>query len=72
MADGPGGWCSTIPSIMGFSVMARHNGRANVVFCDGHVQSFAGSYIGCGTGEHTLSDIRWQTLSGGINQVALP
>lgn len=72
LADGPGGWCSAIPSIMNFSVVARHNGRVNVVFCDGHAQSLPGSYVGCGTGETVQSDIRWQTLSDGINQAPLP
>lgn len=74
MADGPGGWCSTIPSSQGYSVKARHNGRANVVFVDGHVQSFDGNYLGCGTGEPNpeLPDVRWQTLTGGINQSVMP
>ena len=74
MADAPGGWASTVPSSLGYSVVARHNGRANVVFVDGHVQSFLGSYIGCGVGEPNpeLSDIRWQTLTGGVNQAVVP
>ena len=72
MADAPGGWASTIPSRANYSVQARHNGRANVVFMDGHIQSFDGKYIGCGTGEPTRPDIRWQTLTGGVNQIPLP
>ena len=44
----------------------------DVVFVDGRVQSFAGDYLGCGVGERTEPDIRWQTLSDGINQVPVP
>ena len=74
LADGPGGWCSTIPSSLGYSVKARHNGRANVVFIDGHLQSFDGGYLGCGTGEPNpeLPDVRWQTLTSGVNQSVMP
>jgi len=74
MSDAPGGWASTIPSSLGYSVIARHNGKANVVFMDGHIQSFDGKYIGCGTGEPNpeLPDIRWQTLTGGVNQAVMP
>lgn len=72
MADAPGGWASTIPSRGGYSVQARHNGRANVVFVDGHIVSFDGKYIGCESGEPTRPDIRWQTLTGGVNQTPLP
>jgi prepilin-type processing-associated H-X9-DG protein/prepilin-type N-terminal cleavage/methylation domain-containing protein len=59
MADSPGGYASTVPSASAYSVQARHGGRANVSFFDGHVQSFSGSYLGCGTGEKTQSDVRW-------------
>jgi general secretion pathway protein G len=72
MADAPGPYSSTIPSTMPFSVIARHSGRANVCFVDGHVVSFDGPYMGCGLGEPTLSDIRWQTLTSGVNQAPLP
>jgi len=72
MADAPGGWASTIPSRGPYSVQARHYGRANVAFVDGHVESLNGAYIGCGTGEPTRPDIRWQTLTAGINQTPLP
>lgn len=61
LADSPGGYASTVPSNRGFSVMARHGGFANVAFVDGHVGIFRGDYLGCGTGERTQSDIRWQT-----------
>ncbi len=73
MADAPGQYSSTVPSALGYSVMPRHNGRANVSFLDGHVASFEGSYLGCGVGEQpNLPDIRWQTLSTGVNQAPVP
>ena len=61
LADSPGGYASTVPSSRPFSVMARHGGHANVVFVDGHVGEFAGDYLGCGKGENTQPDVRWQT-----------
>lgn len=72
MADAPGGWASTVPSRTDYSVEARHRGRANVVFLDGHSVSYDGKYIGCNTGEPSRPDIRWQTLTGGVNQTPLP
>jgi len=72
MADALGPYASTVPSQLGYSVQARHSGRANVVFVDGRVQSFAGEYLGCGTGEQQRPDIRWQTLSDGVNQAPVP
>ena len=72
MADALGPYSSTVPSVLGYSVNARHAGRANVVFVDGHVQSFAADYLGCGTGAVEHDDIRWQTLSDGINQLPVP
>jgi len=72
MADALGPYSSTVPSQLGYSVVARHSGRANVVFVDGRVQSFAGDYLGCGVGERAEPDIRWQTLSDGVNQAPVP
>ncbi len=59
LADSPGGYASTVPSASGYSVQARHGGRANVAFLDGHVQSFSGAYLGCGNGEKLQPDVRW-------------
>ncbi len=72
MADAAGPYSSTVPSQLGYTVTARHAGRANVVFVDGRVDSFSGEYLGCGVGEPTRPDIRWQTLTAGINQAPLP
>jgi len=72
MADALGPYSSTVPSQLGYSVVARHAGMANVAFVDGRVQAFTGAYIGCGVGEPTRPDIRWQTLTAGINQAPVP
>jgi prepilin-type N-terminal cleavage/methylation domain-containing protein/prepilin-type processing-associated H-X9-DG protein len=72
MADAPGQYASTVPSQLGYSVIARHSGWANVVFVDGRVQSFSSEYLGCGVGEPQRPDIRWQTLTDGINQAPVP
>ncbi len=72
MADGPCAWCATVPSIMGYSVQARHSKKANVALLDGHVQAFSGDYLGCGLGDKEHPDIRWQTGTPGMNQPPVP
>jgi prepilin-type N-terminal cleavage/methylation domain-containing protein/prepilin-type processing-associated H-X9-DG protein len=72
LADAPGAYASTIPSTLPFSLIARHSGHANVCFVDGHAVSFAAAYVGCNQGEPIRSDIRWVTLTSGINQAPLP
>lgn len=72
MADAPGPYASTVPSRLSYSVAARHMGRANVVFVDGHVASFPGDYLGCGTGDPLRQDVQWQTGTGGMNQLPVP
>ena len=74
LADGPVAWSSTVPSSQGYSVSARHAGRANICFVDGHVASFDGKYLGCGVGQPSPehSDIRWQPGAGGVDQPAVP
>jgi prepilin-type processing-associated H-X9-DG protein len=72
MADAPGQYASTVPSQLGYSVIARHGGWANVVFVDGRAQAFSSGYLGCGVGEPQRPDIRWQTLTDGINQSPVP
>ena len=59
MADSPGGYASTVPSALSYGVVPRHDGFANVSFVDGHVEAFAGSYLGCGVGEIEEPDVRW-------------
>jgi prepilin-type N-terminal cleavage/methylation domain-containing protein len=61
MADAPGQYSSTFPSTRPYSVLARHSGRANLLFLAGRAQSYAGAYIGCGVGDPQNADIRWLT-----------
>ncbi|MGC3961674.1 MAG: prepilin-type N-terminal cleavage/methylation domain-containing protein [Verrucomicrobiota bacterium] len=61
MAEAPGPYASTFPSPKAYSVIARHTARANMLFLAGQVQSFAGSYIGCGTNDPQRNDVRWLT-----------
>ena len=61
MADAPGPYASTYPSTQPYGIVARHAGRVNLLFLAGQVQSFAGSYVGCGVGDPGLADVRWLT-----------
>jgi prepilin-type N-terminal cleavage/methylation domain-containing protein len=61
MADAPGPYASTFPSARPYSVVARHSSRVNVLFLAGEIQSFPGSYVGCGVGDPKHSDVRWLT-----------
>lgn len=72
LADGPGAYSSTAPSINEYCVSARHVQRANISFLDGHVQSFARKYLGCGVGEPVRPDIHWPTETSGPNQAPVP
>ncbi len=72
LADGPGGYSSTAPSVKPYSVPARHGNRANVAFLDGHAQGFAGSYLGCGAGDPRRPDVQWETGTSGLNQAPVP
>ncbi|MCG3181594.1 MAG: hypothetical protein BIFFINMI_03992 [Phycisphaerae bacterium] len=68
MADAPGPYASTVPSMLVYSVLARHMGRANLSFLDGHVESRSGTELGCGVGDPNLPDVRWQPGTTGVNQ----
>jgi len=68
MADAPGPYSSTVPSKEDYSVVARHEGKANLVFLDGRVGSYSGEYLGCGVGDPGHEDVQWQTGSNGVNQ----
>jgi len=72
MADGGCAYSSTVPSAKAYSVQARHTVRANISFLDGHVESFAGDYLGCGSGAIERADVHWQTESDGINHAPIP
>jgi prepilin-type N-terminal cleavage/methylation domain-containing protein/prepilin-type processing-associated H-X9-DG protein len=59
MADGPPGHCSTVPGKPQYSPDARHCGRANICFLDGHVAAYSGAELGCGTVDPQRPDVRW-------------
>jgi type II secretory pathway pseudopilin PulG len=61
MADAPGPYASTFPSTKPYSAIARHASKINLLFLNGGVQSFAGSYVGCGTGDPQRADVLWLT-----------
>ena len=61
MADAPGPYASTYPSVQPYGIVARHSGRINLLFLAGQVQSFADSYVGCGVGDPGRNDVRWLT-----------
>jgi len=61
MADAPGSYASTYPSANPYSAIARHAGRVNILFLAGQVNSFAGSYVGCGVGDPHRPDVSWLT-----------
>jgi prepilin-type processing-associated H-X9-DG protein/prepilin-type N-terminal cleavage/methylation domain-containing protein len=55
MADGPAGYCSTVPFVStpaapaSFNPVPRHRGRVNIAFLDAHVAALDGAYLGCNT-----------------------
>jgi len=65
MADAPGSHCSVLPAQVvppasDYNPLARHaGGRVNISFLDGHVGSFTGQEIGCGTSDPQRPDVRW-------------
>jgi prepilin-type N-terminal cleavage/methylation domain-containing protein len=61
MADAPGAYSSTYPSVNPYSPVARHTTQINLLFLAGQVRGFAGSYVGCGAGDPGRSDVRWLT-----------
>jgi len=60
LAEGPGPYSSTEPWSKPFSVVARHGGKSNVLFLDGHVRSFSAEYLGCGVRDPMREDVRWK------------
>lgn len=70
LADAPGPYASTFPSARAYSPMPRHNSRVNLLFLDGQVQAFSGSYVGCGVGDPRREDVRWLTGTASDNQAS--
>jgi prepilin-type N-terminal cleavage/methylation domain-containing protein len=61
LADGPGPYSATYPSKNPYTPVPRHNSGLNILFLMGNVQSFAGSYVGCGIGDPGREDVHWLT-----------
>jgi prepilin-type N-terminal cleavage/methylation domain-containing protein len=70
MADAPGPYSSTYPSVQPYSIVARHTANVNLLFLTGQVKSFAGSRLGCGEGDPGLPDVRW--LTGTASDASAP
>jgi hypothetical protein len=61
LAEAPGPYASTYPSVQLYGIVARHAARINLLFLAGQVESFAGSDVGCGVGDPGRDDVRWLT-----------
>lgn len=61
LGESPGPYSSTYPSTQAYSAVARHVGRANLLFLTGQVRSFSGAYVGCGAGDPGRADVHWLT-----------
>ena len=59
LADAPGPFSSTGISDKPWCVTARHDGEANLLFLDGHTESFTAEYLGCGSDDPHRPDVRW-------------
>lgn len=63
LADGPADYCSVSPAPSpqyAYSPVARHLGKVNIGFLDGHAQAFSAAYIGCGIGFVEHDDVHWR------------
>lgn len=60
LADGGVGYSSAFPAVAEYSPQARHREMANLVFLDGHAESFKGTEIGSKTGINKRADVVWQ------------
>lgn len=59
MTEGSGDYCAVLPAAQPYSAVARHRGRINIAFLDGHVADYSGQEVGCGVGDPNRQDIRW-------------
>jgi prepilin-type N-terminal cleavage/methylation domain-containing protein len=71
MADAPGPYASTFPSLRAYSVIARHSSRVGLLFLAGQAKSFPGQYVGCGLGDPGRNDVRWLTGTASDSQAHL-
>ncbi len=61
MGESPGPYSAVYPSSAQYSVIAPHGGRGNLLFVDGHVESYTSDYIGCHKSDPGRPDISWKT-----------
>lgn len=61
MAEAPGDFSSVYPSAAGYSLIAPHGGKGNILFLDGHVEAYTGGYLGCHRGDPGRHDVSWKT-----------
>lgn len=61
LADSPGPYSATFPSIRAYSPTPRHSGRVNLLFLGGQAQALSGRYVGCDSGDPRREDVRWLT-----------
>jgi prepilin-type N-terminal cleavage/methylation domain-containing protein/prepilin-type processing-associated H-X9-DG protein len=61
LADAPGPYSAIYPSKNPYSPVPRHDRRVNLLFLGGQVQSLAGDYVGCYSGDPGRDDVRWLT-----------
>jgi prepilin-type N-terminal cleavage/methylation domain-containing protein/prepilin-type processing-associated H-X9-DG protein len=61
LAETPGPYSSTYPSVQPYSCLAPYNGTGNILFLDGHVSAFTAAYLGVNTGDPQRADVRWLT-----------
>ena len=85
MADGPTGYCSTVPFVSTpaapalFNPVARHNGSVNIAFLDGHVGAQTAKYVQIGVEGDPVhpdacdqQDLRWYWYTPGVPPVPWP
>jgi len=61
LAESPGAYASTYPSVRAYGCVAPYNGKGNILFLDGHVGVFDADYLGVGKGDPQRPDVRWLT-----------
>ena len=63
LTEGPGPYCSVLPSANAYGCVVRHKGSINIAFLDGHVATYTGQEVGCGIGDPKRADVRWVVAS---------
>jgi prepilin-type N-terminal cleavage/methylation domain-containing protein/prepilin-type processing-associated H-X9-DG protein len=61
LAETPGQYASTYPSTQPYSCQAPYRKQGDVLFLDGHVNSFSAVYLGVSKGDPHRPDVSWLT-----------